>query len=240
MKRTKAVLTVAAYVRCSTDEQAREGYTLGTQRARLMALAASKDLTIDRFYEDDGFSAKTLRKRPEMNVLLDDVRAGKVGTVLVAKLDRLFRNTREMLNTLELDFDKNGVKLISASEDLDSSTAAGQMFITMLGGFATFESGRIGERTREVLANKCREQKVYSRNTPFGFVRVGDRLERADSYSILLRIIADHGSGVSLGKIARSLNERNIPTSNGGKAWYPATVKCILENHITEYVRGGR
>ena len=233
-KKSQTPKLTAAYCRVSTDEQAKEGFSLETQQARLEALAAAKGVSIDKWYVDAGKSARTLN-RAQMQALLDDVKAGRVGTILVPKLDRMFRNTRELLNTMELVFETNRVKLVSASEDLDSSTAAGKMFITMLGGFAKFESDRISERTREVLQNKAVQGKVYSRNTPFGFVRDGDNLVQCPAmFPVLQSIVAMHQESKSLNAIARHLNEQGVAPNNGGVKWFAQTVKCILNNHATK------
>jgi site-specific DNA recombinase len=117
---------------------------------------------------DAGESAKTLR-RPGMAKVLADVRHGVISRVVVFKLDRITRSTRDLADLIELFGDSN-TSLVSVSESLDTETASGRLVVNMLGVVAQWEREAIGERTAEALAHKRRNGFVYGR-TPFGFRR---------------------------------------------------------------------
>ena len=146
-------MKAVAYIRVSTEEQAREGVSLAAQRERITAYAALKGLTIVEFIEDAGVSAgKPLSRRHGGRRLLS--MAGKeINHVLVYKLDRAFRNTRDCLNTMH-DWHEAGVSLHlvdMGGSSLDTSSAMGKVFITMIASFAEFERDVMGERIKMAL-----------------------------------------------------------------------------------------
>ena len=112
-------MKAAIYARVSTLEQATEGYSIGVQKEKLAAYANAQGYTVSDIYSDEGFSGKDL-KRPAMEKLLADVKQGKIGIVLIHKLDRLSRHVRDVLDLVEL-FDKYNVVLYSLSENFDRS-----------------------------------------------------------------------------------------------------------------------
>ena len=114
----------AIYCRVSTEEQARNGLSLGDQRATLEQYAKSKGMTIVDIYEDAGISArKPYKKRPAILRLLEDVKQKKVDIVLFTKLDRWFRNVGNYYAVQEI-LDANGVSWQATQEDYETATAA--------------------------------------------------------------------------------------------------------------------
>jgi site-specific DNA recombinase len=223
---------VVAYVRVSTDEQSRDGVSLDAQRARIEAFAVATARTIDEVIVDAGESAKSLT-RPGMQRILQAVAAGDVGTVIVLKLDRLTRSVRDLGDLLER-FTKADAALVSVSESLDTSSAAGRMVVNVLGTFAQFEREVIGERTSIALTHKRSLGEVYG-STPYGYRREGSRLvpdvERLDTLAVVRELWSD-GTGLSLQGIADHLNAQQIPASRGG-AWFKSSVRAVLRSRMT-------
>jgi site-specific DNA recombinase len=179
---------------------------------------------------DAGESAKSL-KRPGMAKVLDGVRRGATSRVVIFKLDRITRSTRDLADLIEL-FGQFNVSLVSVSESLDTQTAAGRLVVNMLGVVAQWEREAIGERTAEALAHKRRNGLVYGR-TPFGFSRQGARLvPDAVQQRALKKAREMHAAGASLRWIAAELESMNVTPSNGGIRWHAQTVKCILSSRI--------
>lgn len=236
MRGRKAVPAVAlrrraGYCRCSHIEQVEGGLTLEVQQSRLRAYAVGTGTTLDDFYIDAGISAGTM-KRPELQRLLEAVSRGEIEAIYVTKLDRLSRNLSDLLEMVRL-FDRHCVSLVSASESIDSSGAAGRMMLQLLGVFAEFERGRTSERIREVLGERRRVRKAYSRCTPFGYTRFGDKLvENEQQQSALADARRMKADGASLRQIAKRLTELGVCTNNGGKQWYAETVRQILFSRI--------
>lgn len=219
------------YVRVSTSEQADRGFSLDAQRERLAAYAhATGRDPISEYIVDDGFSGGTLA-RPGMQRLLAMINAGEVACVLVAKLDRLSRSLRDVLDLLDL-CERTGTALLSASEALDTSSAVGKMLIHLLASFGEFERGRIAERTADVLAYKRRSGKVYSR-TPYGFRREGDRLiPDAVQQRALAMMRQLDAEGKSLRAIAAALTQAGYAPPKGN-AWHATSVQRVLTSKMT-------
>lgn len=146
----KRRLKVALYTRVSTEDQAREGFSLEVQRDFLLKYA--KDQGWDVFcgisgakvYQDDGVSGYTL-DRPALKRLLADAGKRQFDLTLVYKQDRLSRNLKDMLNLLD-QFARWGIGYKSATEPFDTTTSAGKMALHMLGTYAEFERNRLVER----------------------------------------------------------------------------------------------
>lgn len=218
-----------AYVRVSTDDQAREGVSLDAQEARIAAYCAAMGWPVSEVIRDAGASAKSLQ-RPGMTRLLADVRAGSIGRVVALKLDRLTRSTRDLSDLLDL-FAKTDAALVSVSENLDTSSACGRMVVSMLGVVAQWEREAIAERTSAALAHKRARRAVYG-PVPFGFIRVGDALvpeprERA-ALEVALRMDRD---GASFREIAAHLTALGV-TPHRSKVWHPSSVRAVLRSKI--------
>lgn len=121
----------ALYIRVSTLDQAREGYSLAAQQAALEAWAAAHSYAT-QLYADEGISGKDIGHRPAMRQMLADVEAGKITVVAVWALSRLTRSVADLYTTLEL-LAANGVALISHTEAFDTSTPTGRAMMGLLG-----------------------------------------------------------------------------------------------------------
>ena len=217
---------VIAYVRVSTGKQAEEGMSLEAQQAKLEHLAASKDIHIAEMIVD-AESAKNL-DREGMARLLEMVKAGRVKTVLIAKLDRLTRSIRDFCELMNL-FNKHDVTVISNAETLDTGSAAGRMLINVLVVFSEFERESTGERTREVL----RHLKAQGRRTgtvKYGYSAGPDKMlvECAEEQAILgvIRRYREN-DGMSLREIASELNAQGMRTRRG-TPWVHQYVSNVL------------
>lgn len=221
-------LTVG-YCRVSSDEQAREGVSLAAQEARIRAFCAAQGLPLADVLVDAGQSASTL-DRPALRDLLGRIEAGAVGTVVVAKLDRLTRRTRDLLQLVEDVLRPQGVELVSLSEQLDTRTPGGVLMLTMLGAVAQMEREQVGERTRAALAYK-RERGERVGTTPLGFrtPTPGAPMEPAEWELEPVRVIlARRAAGVPFRAIAAELRMRGERTKRGGR-WHASTVRAIWQ-----------
>jgi site-specific DNA recombinase len=228
-KHTAQQRRTIAYVRVSTEDQAREGVSLDAQRARIEAYAALQGVVVDEVIVDAGESAKTLQ-RPGFERVLGMVQSGEVSMLIVTKLDRATRSVRDLANLVDL-FAKHHVSFVSLSESLDTATAAGRMMLHLLGVFAEFERAMIGERTSAALAHKRSQRQAYS-PTPYGFRRDGDHLVPDDDQQFALVLMRDlQASGASLRGIAESLTDRGIMPARGSR-WYASSVRAVLTSRM--------
>lgn len=118
-------------------------------------------------YVDEGVSAATLQ-RPGLRALLEDIRQDKIDVVLVHRLDRLTRSLFDLPDLLPL-FSVQGVKLVSATQPIDTHTPSGRLALHILTSFAEFERQIIGERTRDKLAATRRQGRWQGTGTPLGY-----------------------------------------------------------------------
>ena len=149
--------SAALYIRVSTLDQVREGYSLAAQQAALEAWAAQHGYSAI-LYADEGISGKDIGHRPAMCQMLADVEAGKIAVVAVWALSRLTRSVADLYATWEL-LEAHGVALISHTEAFDTSTPTGRAMMGLLGVFAQMEREITAERVRAAMAERAAQGK---------------------------------------------------------------------------------
>ncbi|MER7589345.1 recombinase family protein [Micromonospora sp. NPDC127501] len=206
--------TAVAYLRVSTEEQAESGAGLAAQRAAIQAEADRRGWTIVAWKEDAGVSGKSLDGREGLAEALELVESRQAETLVVAKLDRLSRSLIDFAALMDRARAKRW-NLIALDLGIDLSTPAGEFLASVMASAAQWERRIIGQRTKEGLAAKK---------------AAGVRLGRPASLpaEVRSRIIADSAAGKTLAGIARELNAEGVPTAQGGKGWYPSTVRAVL------------
>lgn len=173
----KRILRVALYGRVSTEEQAIRGFSIDAQVSALKEYAANHKMKIVDIYLDEGISgAKPPLKRPALKKLLEDVEAGKIDMILFTKLDRWFRSVKEYFKVQDV-LDNNKVEWKAIQEDYDTSTANGQMAITIFLAVAQNERDRTAERIKVVLDHKRKNKEACfgGPNLPLGYKKELDK-----------------------------------------------------------------
>ena len=221
---------IVGYCRVSTADQALEGVSLDAQRARIGAWCAATAAELDPadVFEDAGISGKRADNRPGLSAALELVCRAR-GVLVVYSLSRLARSVRDTLAIAER-LEAAGADLVSLSEQLDTTSAAGTMLFRLLAVLAEFERDLVAERTRGALAHK------RSRGERLGQVPYGKRLgpdgrtleaDPADLAALaVVRVLKAEGR--SLRVIARELTARGHPTKKGGPRWAASTVSDLL------------
>ena len=139
------------YIRVSTEDQAREGFSLPEQEKRLRAMCEFKGYEVYKVYEDAGISAKTGNKRPAFDELLQDIKDKKCNTIVVLKLDRLTRSVADWEKILTF-LEENEAFLDCANDDINTTNANGKMISRILTSVSQQEIERTSERTKIGLA----------------------------------------------------------------------------------------
>ena len=139
-------MKVAIYIRVSTQEQVKEGYSIGEQEESLRTYCRLREWDIYDVYSDPGFSGGSL-SRPAIQRLIDESERKLFDLVLVKKLDRLSRRQKDTLYLIEDVFEKYGISFMSMTENFDTSTPIGKAFLGILSTFAQLERDTIKERT---------------------------------------------------------------------------------------------
>lgn len=135
------------YIRVSTEDQAREGFSLGEQEEKLRQLCEFKEYQIFKVYQDAGISAKDMEHRPGFQQMMDDMRKGKINYIVAYKLDRVTRSVRDLEQLIE-ELEKYNCYLICERDDVNTSTANGRFFVRMLTVLSQLEIEVVSERTK--------------------------------------------------------------------------------------------
>ncbi|HYG60794.1 MAG TPA: recombinase family protein, partial [Symbiobacteriaceae bacterium] len=227
------------YARVSTEEQAQSGFSLGAQRERLEAFCVSQGWEVAGKYIDEGVSAKDLN-RPEFQRMMSEVEPGDV--VLVYKLDRLTRSVRDLDDLLK-EFDRMEVKFRSVTEQFDTTTATGRLFIRMVAEMAQWERETIAERAAFGKLKKAKQGEWSGGTVPIGYITVPSEKQKAGR--TLLKLVPDpershlipmiferylEGRGVRA--IATWLNSELGARTLQGCKFHQLTVSRILSNPI--------
>ena len=226
----KAIL----YTRVSTVEQAKGGVSLDAQEERLRSYCLMAGLDVVGVVREEGISgSKPLASRPGGQRLLQTLAKKEAQHVVALKLDRLFRDAVDALDQTRA-WDRAGVALHlvdMGGQTLNTASAMGRFFLSVMAAFAELERNLISERTAQALSHKKAHKAAYS-PTPYGFDRVGNSLvSNPEEQQVVRQIFALRQKGLSMGKIANILTRSGIPTKQGGK-WYAYTVYYILNNSL--------
>jgi len=218
-----------AYVRVSTEQQATEGVSLEAQQEKINAWCLLNDYQLVSVHVDAGLSGKRADNRPELQLALDQVtRFG--GVLVVYSLSRLARSTKDTIAISER-LEKAGADLVSLSEKIDTTTAAGRMVFRMLAVLAEFERDQLSERVTMAMDHKRRKSERISGRIPYGFTLAADGVAlvaEPTEQNTLATIRQLRDAGASIRSIVAHLNNNQVPTK-GGKPWCVSTVHTLLE-----------
>ena len=223
-------LRVFLYIRVSTQEQAKEGYSIGAQEERLRAYAKAKGYTVVKVYTDPAYSGANM-ERPALQELIKQIEQGSADLVLVYKLDRLSRSQRDTLYLIEEVFLKNNVDFVSMNESFDTSTPFGRAMIGILSVFAQLEREQIRERSmmgREARAKSGKWSGNRQDRIVTGYDYVNGLLVINEYNAACVKMIFNEfykGSGVN--KVFRLVNTKYPGVINN-----ESTVRKILRNPI--------
>src|SRR5690554_6076229 len=162
------------YIRVSTEDQAKEGFSLSAQEEKCKQFIEFNDWTYDGVYKDDGFSGKDL-KRPAIQQLLRDIKQREFDALVVYRLDRLTRSVVDLHYLLDL-FDKHKVMFKSATEPYETTSAIGRLFVSIVGSLAQWERENMIERVKVAMEKRALEGKRNGANPPYGYKLVDGQL----------------------------------------------------------------
>jgi DNA invertase Pin-like site-specific DNA recombinase len=218
------------YIRVSTEEQVRGGVSLDMQRSKIEAYTSLEEMELVEIIADEGLSGCSIKGRPGVQKVLQMVRERRVDAVIIYKLDRLARNTAEALDIARL-LDRKGVALHSITEKLDTQSAVGRFFFTLMASLAEMERELIGERIRAAMQRKREKGESCSGNAPYGFqicdgMLVSDEEERA----VIERIRFLRGEGRTVHQIAATLNDDGV-RNRENRPFGKSQVHVLVQRH---------
>lgn len=225
---------VAIYCRVSTTNQVEEGYSIGEQQNKLNKYCEIMGWQVSEIYTDAGFSGANI-ERPAIQNMIYDAKNHKFDTVLVYKLDRLSRSTRDNLYLIQEVFKNNNVEFISLNENIDTSSAMGGFFLTILAAFAELERETIKERMQLGKLGRIKSGKSsVVNNAALGYKydkTLGVRIIVPSEAKLVQEIFERYASGEAISRIVRDFLARGITGKNGGHLT-PTRIREILSNEV--------
>ena len=216
------------YMRVSTEDQAREGFSLPEQKERLESFCKFKGYEIVDYYEDAGISAKTGNHRPEFERLKDDIRSKKINTIVALKLDRITRSIYDWENLMTF-LDENGAYLDCVNDEINTTSANGKMISRLLMSVSQNEIERTSERTKIGMAGAIKQGHI-PHVAPLGYKHENKKLViDYTTKDIVIRIFDLYYNGMSYKKISNLLNKEKVL---GKDNWRDSTIVGIIENEI--------
>lgn len=223
---------VVGYIRVSTDNQVDDGMGLEIQEDTIRKYCKDKKYELIKIYNDPGESGATIEKRPGLLNLLAEAKEKNFEKVIVAKLDRIARDTFATL-WIEKELKKYDIELFSISEPYRWDDPAQKVFLQMISVFAEFEKARITERLVSGRIKKFDKGGYAGGNLSLGYVAIEGELKINQEEAETVRMVKKlRKQRLSMQNIAQRLNNEHKATKRGGKGWYASTVCSILKNPV--------
>ena len=223
------------YIRVSTEDQAREGFSLGEQESRLREYCGFKGYEIYKVYKDAGISAKN-DKRPAYQEMMSDVKDKKINVIVAFKLDRLTRSVFDIEKLMKRVNDYEcGIDCMA--DESNTVTSNGRMVMRILTSVSQNEIEKCSERTKLGMAGAIKQGHIPNA-TPLGYKRENKKLVPDPlTKDIVVRIYNLYLEGNSHQKIANILNEEKVL---GRDNWYDSSIRKILSKELYkgDYVNG--
>ena len=221
--------TAGVYIRVSTEDQAREGFSLGEQEEKLLQLCKFKELDVYKVYKDAGISAKDMEHRPQFQAMLQDMKEGKINYIVAYKLDRITRSVRDLEELISV-LEQYNCFLLCDRDDVNTSTANGRFFVRMLTVLSQLEIEIVSERTKFGLNGAIKSGHIPGQR-PFGYTKSEDKKMIVDNATrpYVEKIFDMYLEGKSFQQIANYFKENNIYPK---KKWHDTTIQKIIDNKI--------
>lgn len=200
---------VAIYIRVSTEDQAKEGFSLPAQLKKLRAYCVSQDWKIQREYIDDGYTGKNMR-RPKYKEMFENINLWD--GILVMKMDRIHRNHKNFLDMMD-QLMKQGKEFISSMESFNTNTAMGRFVAGILQGVAELESGQNAERVTMAMVQKAQDMQAgwVGHRLAFGYkLKDGEIMPIPEQLEIIKQVYLLYSEGNTMYKIEKHFGYKNV------------------------------
>ena len=220
--------TAVLYCRVSTDYQATNGVSIKNQQQLLRKYAEQNGYENIIELADEGFSGKNTN-RPGFNRLLELVKQKKVNAVIVYSLSRFARNTMDTLKTIDI-LTKNDVTFISLSEKIETDSAVGKFFLSVLASLSKLERNQISERTKSALQYKKSKMELIG-SVPYGYDCLDGKnlTENPEEQSTLKLMRELRESKYSYSGIVNRLTEAGAKNKRGEVRWHKSQITKMLK-----------
>lgn len=177
MNKTEKILRAVIYIRVSTEEQARHGYSLDSQKKRLIEYCKIKNYKLVDIYADEGKTARTkLNNRKELLRLVDDANKDKYDIIVFWRLDRWFRNVADYYKVQEI-LEKNKIEWECSDEEYNTNTSNGRLHLNIKLSIAQNESDQTADRIKFNFERMVKDGYVTvgKQGMPLGYTISNDK-----------------------------------------------------------------
>lgn len=232
------------YARVSSDSQM-DNTSIELQEEKIRDYCRLYDYGLTRFFIDNGRTGSNIEAREAYQEMIEYITdpENEVEAIITLKADRVHRKLKNLLIMIEDVLQPHGIAFISITENFDTSTSQGMLFLQMIGSFAEFERKVINERTKSGRIKTAKDGGYAGGEPPYGYKALNGELvideEKAGVVRTIFRLYTE---GKTPTRIANHLNERGVPTKTGKKKWSRQTVGYILKNdaYIGTYSYNGK
>lgn len=216
------------YIRVSTEDQAREGFSLGEQEEKLKQLCDYKGYEVYKVYCDAGISAKDMEHRPKFQEMLKNMKDKKINYIVAYKLDRVTRSVRD-LEELIAQLEKYNTYLVCDRDDVNTSTANGRFFVRMLTVLSQLEIEIVSERTKFGLNGAIKSGHLPGQ-VALGFKKDGNKKTIIDPATapIVKRVFDLYLQGKTFLQVANIFNDEKVLN----KKWKDTHIERIINNRL--------
>ena len=228
----KSALRVVGYARVSTDTQT-DNTSIELQVEKINEYCKLYDYDLVKVFIDNGKTGSSVEAREAYQAMMEYVsdKANKVNAVVVLKADRIHRKLLNLLVMIENVLNPLEIAFKSITENFDTSTSQGMMFLQMIGTFAEFERKTINERTRGGRIKTASDGAYAGGEPAYGYMAAdGELIIDVHKASIVKKVFKLYSEGMSMGEIAEKLNRTKIPTKTGKGKWTKQHISYILGN----------
>lgn len=233
---TNQFLRVRAYMRYSSTMQD-DGFSIEYQTTEIEEFAKRRGMEVIKTHIDKAQTATKVAGRDAFHELLRDVKDGYVDAIIVYKMNRMFRNSEESEYYRRI-FRKNGVKLMSVTENIDDDSSSGRLTTSILSNIDQYQSDIISDHVRAGLREMAKQGLYTGRPLLIGYSLHEEKhgkkkrktfIKNEEEAPFIVRLFEMYAGGMSCRQIGKVLKEENIKTKRG-VYFSENTIRRMLEN----------
>jgi site-specific DNA recombinase len=228
----KSTIRVVGYVRVSSESQI-DNTSIELQVEKITEYCKLYDYELVKIFIDNGKTGSNIEAREAYQQMIECVsdKSKKVNAVVTLKADRIHRKLLNLLVMIENMLQPLNIAFKSITENFDTSTSQGMMFLQMIGTFAEFERKTINERTRGGRIKTASDGEYAGGEPPYGYLAVdGNLVIDVHRASVVKKVFKLYSDGMSMGEVAEKLNRTKILTKTGKGKWTKQNISYILGN----------
>lgn len=221
-----------AYIRVSTNEQAKDGFSLEAQERQLFEETLRRNMFLKKIYIDRGISGGSTEKRAALAKMREELTEGD--WVFVCYVSRMARNTIDLLSIAD-EIEKKECHLVVQELKMDITSPAGKLVLTMLASQAQFEREQVSEKVKSVIKH-LKDTGQFRTKPPIGWMMNPDKksleihIRNEEEMKIIqqIRRLRNKFPDLKITPFTRKVNEKKIPLPRSSGKWHHSTLKRLM------------